>query len=46
MPKHGVFAMGFTSVDPTYVQKAERRARTKGEVDRVKGRPMEKILRA
>lgn len=35
MQKHRVFAMSFASVYPMYVQKAERKARTKDEVDRV-----------
>ncbi len=35
MPKHRIFAMSFASVYPLYVQKAERKARTKAEVDRI-----------
>ncbi len=35
MPKSRVFAMSFASVYPLYVRKAERKARTKEEVDRV-----------
>lgn len=35
MTKHRVFAMTFASVYPMYVQKAERKKRTKEEVDRV-----------
>jgi hypothetical protein len=35
MQKHRVFAMKFASVYPLYVQKAERKNRTKAEVDRV-----------
>lgn len=35
MPKNRVFAMSFASVYPLYVQKAERKGRTKEEVDRV-----------
>jgi hypothetical protein len=35
MPKHRVFAMKFSSVYPLYVQKAERKNRTKQEVDQV-----------
>jgi hypothetical protein len=35
MPKNRVFAMSFASVYPLYVRKAERKARTKEEVDRV-----------
>lgn len=35
MPKHRVFAMKFSKVYPLYVQKAERKNRTKAEVDRV-----------
>lgn len=32
-PKHQVFAMKFADVYPLYVQKAERKNRTKAEVD-------------
>jgi hypothetical protein len=35
MPKHRVFAMKFSSVYPLYVRKAERKNRTRQEVDRV-----------
>jgi hypothetical protein len=35
MPKHQVFAMKFAEVYPLYVQKAERKDRTKAEVDQV-----------
>jgi len=35
MPRHRVFGMAFASVYPLYVQKAERKARTKDEVDRI-----------
>lgn len=35
MPKHPVFAMTFAKVYPLYVQKAERKNRTKKEVDQV-----------
>ena len=35
MPRHHVFAMAFAKVYPLYVQKAERKGRTKGEVDRI-----------
>lgn len=35
MPKHPIFAMSFASVYPLYVQKAERKGRTKAEVDRI-----------
>ena len=34
-PKHQVFAMKFADVYPLYVQKAERKNRTKKEVDQV-----------
>ena len=34
-PKHPVFAMAFAKVYPLYVQKAERKGRTKKEVDQV-----------
>ena len=35
MPKNRVYAMKFAKVYPLYVQKAERKGRTKAEVDRV-----------
>ncbi|MCU0962306.1 MAG: DUF2200 domain-containing protein [Pirellulaceae bacterium] len=35
MPNHPVFAMKFARVYPLYVQKAERKNRTKEEVDRI-----------
>jgi hypothetical protein len=35
MPRHPIFAMAFARVYPLYVQKAERKNRTKEEVDRV-----------
>jgi hypothetical protein len=35
MPQHRVFAMKFAEVYPLYVQKAERKNRTKEEVDQV-----------
>ena len=35
MPKHNVFAMKFAKVYPLYVQKAERKNRSKEEVDQV-----------
>jgi hypothetical protein len=35
MPKHRVFAMKFANVYPLYVQKAERKNRTKEEVDQI-----------
>ena len=35
MPKHRIFATSFASVYPLYIQKAERKARTKSEVDRI-----------
>ena len=35
MPKHRIFTTRFGSVYPLYVQKAERKNRTKGEVDQV-----------
>jgi len=35
MPKHQVFAMKFAKVYPLYVQKAERKKRTKKEVDQI-----------
>lgn len=35
MPKHRIYAMSFASVYPMYVAKAERKGRTKAEVDQV-----------
>jgi hypothetical protein len=35
MPKHPIFVMPFAKVYPMYVQKAERKNRTKEEVDQV-----------
>ena len=35
MPEHRVFKMVFAKVYPLYVQKAERKQRTKDEVDQV-----------
>lgn len=35
MPKHPIFAMPFAKVYPLYVQKAQRRNRTKDELDQV-----------
>jgi len=35
MPKHHIFAMTFARVYPLYVQKAERKNRTKEEVDQI-----------
>jgi hypothetical protein len=35
MPTHRIFAMPFARVYPMYVQKAERKNRTKDEVDRI-----------
>lgn len=35
MPQHRVYRMKFSSVYPMYVQKAERKNRTKAEVDRI-----------
>jgi hypothetical protein len=35
MPKHKIFAMKFANVYPLYVQKAERKNRTKEEVDQI-----------
>jgi hypothetical protein len=35
MPKHRVFAMTFASVYPMYVAKAERKNRTRKEVDQI-----------
>lgn len=35
MPKHRIFATAFAKVYPMYVKKAERKNRTKGEVDQI-----------
>jgi len=35
MPKHQIFATKFSKVYPLYVQKAERKNRTKAEVDQI-----------
>jgi hypothetical protein len=35
MPGHRIFATPFAAVYPMYVEKAERKGRTKDEVDRV-----------
>lgn len=35
MPEHRIFAMAFSKVYPLYVQKAQRKHRTKDEVDQV-----------
>jgi hypothetical protein len=35
MPKHRIFATTFASVYPLYVQKAERKNRTKAELDQI-----------
>ena len=35
MPKHRIFTTSFASVYPFYVQKAERKNRTKEEVDQI-----------
>lgn len=35
MPQHKIFTMAFSRVYPAYVQKAERKNRTKEEVDRI-----------
>ena len=35
MPKHRIFATTFASVYSLYVQKAERKNRTKGEIDQI-----------
>jgi hypothetical protein len=35
MPKHRIFETTFSSVYPLYVQKAERKSRTKEEVDQI-----------
>jgi hypothetical protein len=37
MPRHNIFDMPFAKVYPMYVQKAERKHRTKAEVDQIIG---------
>ena len=46
MARQNVFDMKFSAIYPLLVAKAEKKGRTKDEVDELaKGRPMEKILR-
>ncbi|MEY8353398.1 DUF2200 family protein [Lachnospiraceae bacterium 54-53] len=56
MKNERVYKMKFSGVYPLYIQKVERKGRTKAEVDTViqwltgydelaKGKPMEKVLR-
>lgn len=35
MPKHNIFTTAFAKVYPLYIQKAERKNRTKEEVDQI-----------
>ena len=35
MPRHRIFSIKFSSVYPSYVRKAERKGRTKKDVDRI-----------
>lgn len=35
MPEHSIFKMTFAKIYPLYVQKAERKQRTKAEVDQI-----------
>ncbi len=35
MPKHHIFGMTFAKIHPLYVQKAERKKRTRKEVDQI-----------
>ena len=35
MPRHAIFAMPFAKVYPLYVQKAERKGRSKAEIDQI-----------
>ena len=35
MPKHRIFSIAFSKVYPLYVEKAERKDRTKDEVDQI-----------
>ena len=53
MPQHPVFTMAFAKVYPLYVQKAERKGRTKKirQLDKLvdelaKGKALEKVLRS
>ncbi len=43
MPEHRIYTTKFSSVYPHYVQKAERKGRTKAEVDRVEDPLMRNI---
>lgn len=44
--KHRIFTTEFAKVYPLYVKKAERKGRSRDEVDELaKGKAMEKILR-
>lgn len=54
MSEHRIYKTSFSKIYPMYVQKAERKDRSKNDVDRIicwlidelaKGKPMEKILR-
>lgn len=50
MAKHRIYTMSFASVYPMYIAKAEKKERTKAEVDKLidelaKGKAIEKILR-
>ena len=52
-PRHRIFAMSFASVYPLYVQKAEKKGRTKAEVDEViawltgyRGKQLQRVLDA
>ena len=35
MPKHNIFKTAFAKINPLYIQKAERKNRTKAEVDQI-----------
>ncbi len=35
MPKYNIFAAKFTDIYPLYIQKVERKNRTKGEVNQI-----------
>ena len=46
MPEHRIFTTRFSSVYPHYVTKAERKGRTREEVDELaKGKAIAKVLR-
>jgi len=45
MPKHRIFTTSFAKVYPMYVQKAERKGRTRMEVDQIVEDPLMRNIR-